>query len=81
VPEGVGHGIPEAERDRHLDRLVAGIVERERADAPRVVDVDGVRGDEDPLANEGAPGERSDEAEERQTAHYRNVAVRVTVPR
>src|SRR6059058_2689820 len=58
MAQRVGDGIPERRRDRNLGRVTVGVIQRHRAAAARVIDVDRVRRDEYSLGGErraGAP--------------------------
>ena len=81
MAQRVGDGIPERRRDRNLGRVTVGVIQRHRAAAARVIDVDRVRRDEYSLGGERRAGaEREHEWQQERAGHQKNTTVRVTVP-
>ena len=81
VTERVGHRIAKEEADRDLDRLGARVVQRQRPAAGTVVEIDGVRCDQDALRGGGAGEPRDDGDDGEQSAHrQKKVQVSVMVP-
>ena len=81
VTERVGHRITKEEADRDLDRLCAGVIQRQRPAAGAMVEVDGMRCDQDALCCGGAGEPRDDGENGEQSAHrQKKVQVSVMVP-
>ena len=81
VTERVGHRITKEEADRDLDRLCAGVIQRQRPAAGAMIEVNGMRCDQDALCCGGAGEPRDDGDNGEQSAHrQKKVQVSVMVP-
>ena len=81
MAQRISDRVAECRGDAHLGRGGVGVVERHRAAAACVIDVDRVGRDEHTLSGEGPCGaERDEQRNQRRSGHQKNTTVSVMVP-